>query len=389
MSVIYLDNAATSWPKPPPVEREMRRFLTEDAGNPGRAGHRMAAAAERMLDNLRARLNRHFEGSGAERVIFTLNATDALNIAIKGILRPGGHAITTNLEHNSVSRPLQAMADAGLIELTRIDAGTGSNAGFIHPDTFYRAMRPSTRLVACTHCSNVIGTIQPIEEIGRLVRRHGAVFLVDAAQSAGLLPISMPEMQIDLLAVAGHKSLLGPTGTGALLVGERVDLRPWREGGTGGDSASPVQPDELPHRLEGGTPNTVGLAGWAAALEEVEHWRVGAMLEHEQALAAQFVEAIRGERRVHLLGPDEPARRTGVVSFTIDGIAPQEIASILDESFGIAARAGLHCAPYLHRAVGTFPDGALRISPGPYTTQRDMSVLIDAVRMILAEGTLA
>lgn len=389
MSVIYLDNASTSWPKPPPVEREMRRFLAEDAGNPGRAGHRMAAAAERMLDDLRARLNRLLDGAGADRVIFTLNATDALNIAIKGILRPGDHAITTALEHNSVSRPLQAMADAGLIELTRIDTGTGSSAGFIHPDTFCRAMRPSTRLVACTHCSNVIGTIQPIEEIGRLVRRRGAVFLVDAAQSAGLLPISMREMQVDLLAVAGHKSLLGPTGTGALLLGERADLRPWREGGTGGDSASPVQPEELPYRLEGGTPNTVGLAGWAAALDELEHWRAGAMLEHERALAAQFIEAVPGDRRIHLFRPEDPARGTGLVAFTIDGVAPQEIASILDESFGIAARAGLHCAPYLHRELGTFPDGAVRISPGPYTTQRDIAILLDAVRMILAEGTLA
>jgi cysteine desulfurase family protein len=382
MSVIYLDNAATSWPKPPPVEREMRRFLAEDAGNPGRAGHRMAIACERMLDDLRSRLDRLFEGDGPERVVFTLNATDALNIAIKGVVRPGDHVITTALEHNSVSRPLQAMADAGTIELTRI----GVTGGFIAPEAVASAIRPNTRLIACTHCSNVIGTIQPIEQIGRIAREHGVLLLVDAAQSAGLLPISMREMRIDLLAVTGHKSLLGPTGTGALLVDDRVDLRPWREGGTGGDSASPTQPMELPHRLEGGTPNTVGLAGLTAALRELEHWRPDATIEHEQALAAQFIEAFRKEDRVRLLGPDDPDRRTGVVAFTVQGVSGQEVASILDESFGIAVRAGLHCAPYLHRALGTFPEGAVRFSPGPYSTEKDLSLLIQAVRMIAEES---
>lgn len=388
MSVIYLDNAATSWPKPPPVEREMRRFLGEDAGNPGRAGHRMAAAAERMLEDLRSTLDRLFDGSGPERVIFTLNATDALNIAIKGVLRPGDHVVTTVLEHNSVSRPLQALADAGVIQLTRVGAGHGERASFVDAEAIAAALRPDTRLVVCTHCSNVIGTIQPVEAIGRTVRRHGAFFLVDAAQSAGLLPLSMDDMKIDLLAVAGHKALLGPTGTGALLVGNRVEPKAWREGGSGGDSASPLQPEEFPHRLEGGTPNTVGLAGLAAALHEVQHWRAGSMLEHERELAAQFVESMRGEDRLRLLGPDDPAGRTGVVSFTIDGIQSQEAAGILDESFEIAARAGLHCAPYLHRELGTFPDGAVRISPGPYTTSRDISLLVDAVKMVLEQERL-
>lgn len=382
--MIYLDNASTSWPKPDAVAREITRFLREDAGNPGRGGHRMATASERMLDRLRVRLDRMCEGDGAERTILTLSATDAINMALKGVLDPGDHVITTTLEHNSVSRPLQAMADQGLIALTRVPA---SPDGFIEPELLRQALRPQTRLIACTHCSNVIGTIQPVEEIGRLARNHGALLLVDAAQSAGLLPISMRDMQIDLLALAGHKALLGPPGTGALLVGERADVRPWREGGTGGDSARRIQPDEYPHRLEAGTPNTAGLAGWAAALDEVEEWEPQSMLDHERRLAAQFVEAFGGDARPHLLGTEDMHRRTGMVAFTLDGFSSQEVAAALDESFGIAVRGGLHCAPYLHETLGTYPDGAVRISPGPYNTAGDMAALIDAVRMIADQST--
>ncbi|MBI4578281.1 MAG: aminotransferase class V-fold PLP-dependent enzyme [Planctomycetes bacterium] len=376
---IYLDNAATSWPKPPAVEQEMRRFLAEDAGNPGRSAHRMALAAERMIDQLRVRLARMFDAETAARLVFTLNATDALNMAIKGVLRPGDHAVTTALEHNSVSRPLHALADQGVIILTRVPMTGG---GFVDPDAVAAAITPATRLIVCTHCSNVIGTIQPIADIGRIARRHDVVFLVDAAQSAGLLPISMREMCVDLLAIPGHKALLGPTGTGALLVGSRVDPRPWREGGTGGDSASPVQPPEYPHRLEGGTPNTVGLAGLAAALDEIERRSPSAILAHERALARRLVEELRDDRRFHLLGPDDADRRTGVVSFTMNGLGPQETAAILDESFDIAVRAGLHCAPYIHAALGTRPDGAVRVSPGPFNSTDDIARLIDALRAI-------
>jgi cysteine desulfurase family protein len=338
----------------------------------------MATTCERMLDRLRVHLSRLFDSHDPQRVIFALNTTDAINIALKGVLQPGDHVVTTTLEHNSVSRPLQALADAGTIALTRVPA----TDGFIDPADIAAAITPATRLVACTHCSNVLGTIQPIDAIGSLARDRGLLLLVDAAQSAGVLPISMRHMHIDLLAVAGHKSLLGPPGTGALLLSDRVDVTPWREGGTGGDSSHPVQPAEYPYRLEAGTPNTVGLAGWAAALEEIERIGPRSMLEHERKLAAQFTDAFRGDDRVRLLGPDDPDRRTGIVAFTMESIAPQEVAAMLDESFGIAVRAGLHCAPYLHRQLGTFPDGAVRVSPGPYNTPRDIALLIDAVRMI-------
>jgi cysteine desulfurase family protein len=380
---IYLDNAATSWPKPPAVAEAMRHFLAEEAGNPGRAGHRMALAAERMLDGLRTRLARWLDADAPERIVFTLNATDALNMAIKGALTPGDHAITTVLEHNSVSRPLEAMARTGVISLTRLPIEGG---GYVDPDAVRAAITPRTRLVACTHCSNVIGTIQPIEDIGRITREREVLLLVDAAQSGGLVPLSARGTGIDLLALAGHKSLLGPPGTGALLIGPRVELRPWREGGTGGDSASPLQPAEYPYRLEGGTPNTVGLAGLAAALDDLERRDPHALLAHERMLARRLSEGLEADSRVRLLGPADFRHRAGMVAFTVPGLAPHDLAAMLDQAFGIAVRAGLHCSPYLHVAMGTAPDGAVRVSPGPFNGTADIDALLGAMKKILDQA---
>src|SRR6516225_4353024 len=231
---IYLDNAATSFPKPESVYQAMDRFARTDLANPGRAGHKMALAAERALDDCRHLLNQFFHGEGPERFVFTLNCTDALNMAFKGVLVHGDHVITSDLEHNSVSRPLQKMQLDGRIALTRVKA---DSSGIIDPDDIRQAITSRTRLIALTHASNVLGTVQPIAEVGVIAREHGLLFLVDAAQSAGVLPIDIQAVNIDLLAFPGHKSLLGPTGTGALYVGARAQLRAWREGGTGGDSS--------------------------------------------------------------------------------------------------------------------------------------------------------
>jgi selenocysteine lyase/cysteine desulfurase len=262
--MIYLDNAATSFPKPEEVYQALDHFARTELANPGRAGHKMALAAERALDDCRHLLNQFFHGEGPERFIFTLNCTDALNMAFKGVLAGGDHVITTDLEHNSVSRPLRAMELAGRITLTRLKADGG---GIIDPDAIKKAITPRTRLIAQTHASNVLGTVQPIAEIGRLAREHNLLFLVDAAQTAGVIPIDVQALNIDLLAFPGHKSLLGPTGTGALYVGLRAKVGAWREGGTGGDSSSETQPREFPHFLEGGTPNVLGIAGLAAGLK--------------------------------------------------------------------------------------------------------------------------
>jgi cysteine desulfurase family protein len=379
-TITYLDNGATSWPKPACVQEEMVRFLQEDAANPGRAGHRMAIAAEKMLDDVRGKLTRFFDGDDPHRMVLTLNCTDALNMAMRGVLREGDHVITSTLEHNSVSRPLQTMAEEGFIALTRLPMSDG---GFVDPDGIAKAITPKTRLIAVTQCSNVLSTIQPAEEIGRIAREHEVLFLLDAAQSAGVIPISIRGMNIDLLAFPGHKSLMGPPGTGGLYVGPRAEPRPWRIGGTGGDSASPTQPDLFPYRLEGGTPNTVGIAGLGAGVDWVAQNDPASTLAHERALIARLVGAIEEDERFAILGSKDWSRRGGAISITIDGLAPAEAGAILDESFSIAVRPGLHCAPYIHRELGTFPDGAVRISPGPFNTPDDIDRLIEALRQIV------
>ena len=412
--MIYLDNAATSFPKPAEVTDAIARFLTEAAANPGRGLHRMAVNAERMIDDARVKVARLVNGADPRRVIFTLNCTDALNIAIKGVLPDERvHVVTTVLEHNSVSRPLQGLVDAGRIELTRIGC---DGQGFVDPDDVRRALKADTRLVVMTYVSNVLGTIQDVATVGAIVREHGALFCIDAAQAAGLVPIDVEALHADLVAFPGHKALLGPTGTGVLYVGERcpppggksgsepvfpprrpeVDVppigdeksgsdpnfRPWREGGTGGDSSSPTQPPIYPYYLEGGTPNTVGIAGLSAALDFVAATGSDAMLAHERRLLERVLARLDGDDRFIVYGPSDTARRVGALSINIRGLDPNDAAAILDDSFGIAVRPGLHCAPYCHRALGTFPAGTLRISPGPFTTDDDISALIDALDQV-------
>lgn len=424
--MIYFDNAATSFPKPPAVAEAMSRFLAEDAANPGRAGHRMAVRAEQMLDDVRLKLARLFNAEDPRRLIFTLNATDALNMAIKGVLAADGteHVVTTVLEHNSVSRPLQAMAARGAIEVTRVECDA---EGFVDPDDIRRAIRPSTRLIVMTHASNVLGTVQDAAAVGAIARERDLLFCLDAAQTAGTVPIDVRTMRIDLLAFPGHKSLLGPPGTGGLYVGERcpapaaataashasaaassapaaasnvsvaassasvgpvgaiAGLRAWREGGTGGDSASPTQPPVYPYYLEGGTPNTVGVAGLGAAVDHVIDRGMEAILEHEREIVRTLLDRLGADERFVVFGPRSAERRVGTLSINVAGWDPGDVASILDDAFGIAVRPGLHCAPYCHRRLGTFPAGTLRISPGPFNTAEEAAVLLDALEQIASE----
>jgi cysteine desulfurase family protein len=375
---IYLDNASTSWPKPQRVIDEMARFLAEEAGSPGRAGHRLALAAERVVSDVRVKLARLIHADDPDRIIHGLNGTDALNIALKGVLRAGDHVICTQLDHNSVSRPLQAMADAGTITFTRLTVGEN---GVIDPDDVRKAVTRKSRLVVLIHASNVTGLIQPVAEVGRIVRDADLLFLVDAAQAIGVVDINVASMNIDLLAFPCHKALLGPAGTGALYVGPRATLRPWREGGTGADSIFPTQPVDYPAFLEAGTPNTVGLAGLRAALASVDPPKT---LAHERAVLQRLIEGISGDRRITIMGGADATQRVGLLSLLIKELAPDDAAAALDESFGIAVRAGLHCAPYAHRGLGTFPDGTVRVSPGWSTTAEDIDVLIMALREISA-----
>jgi cysteine desulfurase family protein len=381
--MIYLDNAATSFPKPEPVYESLDRFARTSLANPGRAGHRMAIAAEQQLDAGRHALNQLFRGEAPERWIFTMNCTDGLNLAIKGVVRPGDHVVTTDLEHNSISRPLAALEKAGVIALTRV----ASEEGYIDPQAIRRAIRPATTLVAMTHASNVLGTLQPIEAIAPIVREAAALFLVDAAQTAGVVPIDLRELPIDLVAFPGHKALYGPTGTGALYAGPRTDgrLRPWREGGTGGDSSSPTQPIVLPYALEGGTPNVLGVAGLAVGIAWVAERGPDNLRRHEVGLLQRVVDWAHDAEGWRIAGRWAPEAHVGALSLIVpESLTPQDLAAILDTSFDIAVRPGLHCAPYIHRRLGTFPDGALRLSPGPFNTPSDIDAFVRALSEITA-----
>ena len=385
--MIYLDNAATTFPKPERVFREMEAFVRASGANPGRSGHHRALEAEAMIDETRRLLARLLGCSRPERIIFAMNATDGLNIAIKGVLRPGDHAITSVLEHNSVSRPLNRLERDGVITLTRLPAGADH---VIDPADVARAFKPSTRLVALTHASNVTGTIQPVAEIAKIARARGALMLVDAAQSAGVVPIAVERDGIDLLAFTGHKALLGPTGTGGLVVGERAEIAPWREGGTGGDSSSPVQPSEFPHRLEGGTPNVFGIAGLREGVRCLLEQGVESVLSLERKLLTAFHGAMKDPTRFCWYGADRAIAergaegRVGLVGVNHDRFAPAEFAAILDEHFDIAVRAGLHCAPYAHKHQGTFPQGTVRLSVGIQTTVDEMKQAAAAFEEVAA-----
>jgi cysteine desulfurase family protein len=341
----------------------------------------MALAAERALDDCRHRLNQLFKGSAPERFIFTLNCTDALNMAFKGLLNEGDHVITTDLEHNSVSRPLRIMELAGKISLTKINA---DSQGFIDPEQIKNAIGPKTRLVALTHASNVLGTIQPITEVGTICREKNIIFLVDGAQTAGVIPIDIKAQKIDLLACPGHKCLFGPTGTGFLYSGERVTLRTWREGGTGGDSSTETQPKEMPYHLEGGTPNVLGITGLAAGLAWLDQEGMNNIHHRESKLVAKLRSNLKEIPGVTVFGSDDLSRTVATVSFQSESLAAPEIGSILDEAFNIAVRPGLHCSPYIHKSINTFPDGSVRISPGAFNTESDIDQIIAALKEILS-----
>jgi cysteine desulfurase/selenocysteine lyase len=376
---IYLDNAATSFPKPEAVYQALDRFARQSLANPGRAGHKMALAAEHVLDEGRHLLNQFFHGNEPERFVFTLNCTDALNMAFKGVLAEGDHVITTNLEHNSVSRPLRALELAGHITLTRIPADSG---GTIDPDDIRKAITPRTRLIALTHASNVLGTVQPIAEVGRLARKHDLLFLVDAAQTAGVVPIDIQEMNIDLLAAPGHKSLLGPTGTGFLYAGPRTQVAAWREGGTGGDSSSETQPRQMPYFLEGGTPNVLGVAGLNEGIRYVQQQGMENIHRHEVDLVERLWRKLEEMEGYEVFGHRDPGRRVGTLSFRSAVLPAAELGGILDHAFDIAIRPGLHCAPYIHRALNTAPEGTVRVSPGPFNTNDDIDRLAEALAEI-------
>ena len=378
---VYLDHAATSHPKPPEVWEAVLRVGRDLGGPAGRSAYAEAGEIDRSIERARGALARLLGGT-PDRVAFTLNATDALNIALKGLLRTGDHVVTTDLEHNSVARPLRALEAERRIEVSRVRA---AGDGTVDPGDIRRAIGPRTRLVAILHASNVSGARIPIPEIGRAARERGVLLLVDAAQTAGAFPIDLRRDLIDVLAVPGHKALLGPSGTGALLLGEGVEVPALREGGTGTHSESTEHPREYPQRLEAGSPNAPGIAGLAAGVEHLLERGVESVRAHLAALGRRLEEGLDGLPGLAWYGPRRSADREPIYPVNLDGYRPADLAAALESGFRVQARAGLHCAPGAHRALGTFPEGACRLSLGASSSMEDVDAALAALRE-LAKG---
>ncbi len=377
-SMIYCDNAATSWPKPPDVLQAMTAFLQQTGANPGRAGHRLALEAGRVVYQAREAVAELLRAPDPVRVVFGPNVTFALNVALHGLLEPGDHVITSGMEHNAMMRPLRTLEHRG-VEVTVTPCGAD---GLLDPCDIERRIRKNTVLIALNHASNVVGTIQPITEVGRIARQHNLFFLVDTAQTAGAYPIDMQQDCIDLLAFTGHKTLYGPPGTGGFIIGERVSthcLKPLVQGGTGSHSAFEEQPDFLPDRYESGTLNTVGLAGLQAGIQWILTQGLETIREREMDMTEQMLAGLRAIPGVIVYGTQDAARRTATISFTIWDMDIADIGLRLDDDYGIQCRVGLHCAPAAHKTLGTFPTGTVRLGLGAFTTPEDVEQVVRAV----------
>ncbi len=372
---MYLDNAATSFPKPEIVYEAVLHAMRDVGASPGRGGYRQSLEAGRILFQTRETAAQFFSVSDSSRIIFTQNATGALNLALHGTLNAGDHVITTSMEHNSLLRPLYTLRNKG-VEVTIVPAG---HDGVVSVEEIRLAMRANTRMIAIGHVSNVCGAVQPIRQVGELCRDSGALFLVDAAQSAGYLPIDVESAAIDLLAVPGHKGLLGPGGTGFLYVAPHVQLKPVIQGGTGSHSTAEEQPLVVPDGFEAGTHNMPGIAGLQAGMEFLLERGVVALHQHEQMLLAQAERTLRGISGVTVYGPSDSRDRCSVLSFTASGVDSALLAAELDHCFDIAVRAGLQCAPLAHRTLGTLPGGTVRLSPGWSTTREEIAFFSGAV----------
>lgn len=380
--MIYLDNAATSWPKPPEVIRAMTKVLEQAGGNPGRSGHRLSIAAARVIFDAREETAQFFGISDPLRVIFTGNATHAINLALKGILKPGYHVVTTSMEHNAVMRPLRALEKQGI----RISIVPCAPDGSLDVRNIASAVTSFTKLVVTTHASNVIGTLLPVKEVADIAHQAGAWLLVDAAQTAGVLPIDMSVMGIDLLAFTGHKDLQGPPGIGGLIIGDNVDVSqidPLIYGGTGSRSESEEQPDDLPDKYESGTANLAGIAGLGAGLRWIMNRGMGEIREHLKRMNRELIEGLTALPKVKVYGTLDAARAISVVSFTVAGRRVSDIGLKLDEEYGILSRVGLHCAPAAHCTIGSFPEGTVRLAPGVFTTAGEVKQTIQAIDRII------
>jgi len=381
---LYMDNAATSFPKPSAVTEAMRHYAEQIGASPARGAYAEAKEAGRKLRLCRERLTTLINGQSADHLIFTLNTTDALNLAIRGLVRDGDHLITSAFDHNSVLRPYHELQQRGLVQQTRI--GCDEQTGLVDPTDIRRAIRPNTRLIAVVHGSNVTGTLQPIEQIGQIARQHDIPLLVDAAQTIGHMPLDVQRQQIDLLAFPGHKGVLGPLGTGGLYIRPGIEQRMQtvREGGTGSISEQPVHPDFMPDRFEAGSHNAIGLMGLAEAVGWLLEQGVEALWQHERRLMEIMLDHLADQPGLELLGPSGMSDRCGVFSIRIEGYdQPVALSELLEERFGILTRSGVHCAPLAHETIGTrHRGGTTRFSFGPFLTEDDVRYAGQAVQQL-------
>ena len=378
-SGVYFDNAATSYPKPPSVCDAINYTLQHVGANPGRGENALTRSANKIIFEARETIAEFFNIPNSRNIVFTSNGTEALNLALKGFLKPGDHVITSGMEHNSVIRPLNSLKNNGVnVTIVQCD-----KQGKLNPDDVFKEIKENTRLIVITHASNVTGTILPVEEIGEIAKKKGIPLLVDAAQTAGTIPIDIVRNNISLLACPGHKSLLGPQGTGFLYISEELNLKPLIEGGTGSNSELSEQPDFLPDRFQSGTLNSPGIAGLKAGIEFINKKSVQTIKEHEDKLSKAFINKLKEINPVCIYGPLSTKEKTSVVSFNINGKDSAEIATALDEKYQIMVRVGLHCSPYAHKTIGTFPDGTIRASFSIFNTIEEVNYFIDSLKEIV------
>jgi cysteine desulfurase family protein len=377
---IYLDNAATTYPKPESVYNAMDRTIRETGVSPNRGGYRQSLEASRILFDVRESLADIFHVPDSSRFIITHSATESLNLAVKGFVAHGDHVVTTSMEHNSLARPLHEVSTRG-VDLTWVD---GDKDGYVPVESIVKAVTPRTRLVAMTHCSNVTGALNPVAEIGSFLKQRGITFLLDAAQSAGSVPIDIPSMNVDLFAAPGHKGMYGPQGTGFLYIAEAIKLNPLMVGGTGGGSTELAPSEELPERYESGTHNIAGIAGLKAGVDFIASRGVANIQQHEMVLLTRLIEGLASMNGVQVVNMNLAKPRGSVVSFTVNGVDPSQIGFTLDRDFDIAVRVGLHCAPLAHRTIGTFPEGTVRVSPGIFNTSGDIDCFLSAMNEIVS-----
>ncbi|WP_206460158.1 aminotransferase class V-fold PLP-dependent enzyme [Anaerovorax sp. IOR16] len=376
--MIYLDNAATTFPKPTVSLRAINQCMTSYCGNPGRSGHDMSMKTGEEVYKTRKEIQELFQVEDASHILFTSNATDSLNLAIKGTLKSGDHVITTSMEHNSVLRPLKSLEKEGV----QISIIYGNKEGKINPELIRSEIRENTKMIACTHASNVTGTILPIKAIGQIAKENKLIFLVDASQSAGCIPINVNEMNIDLLAMPGHKGLLGPLGTGVLYVNPKLKLKHLKEGGTGTNSRDVRQPYDYPEGYESGTVNAPGIIGLGRSVAFVKKIGVNKIREYEENLISILHKELSNQKNIIVYGPKNIQDKVGIFTFNIKGMECEQVAQELNDKYHIAVRAGFHCAGLAHKTIDTLDIGAVRMSVGPFNQPKEIKYVAQAIKEI-------